>query len=231
MRDISGALSRHPLMAARSLLLSARYRPEGARLPLRATRSAWIECGKGAKLFLGGPLFLGFAPRLHRELGTEGLSARGWGRTVLRLGPRATLRTKGWVILEEGAQVVVGADAEMEFGGRNHLSTNAQILCRKKIVLDRDAGMASSALLMDSDHHPITSGDVERSDTAPIHLGENVWVAIRATVLKGVDVGDGAIVGAGAIVTKDVPPETLVAGVPARVIREGVQWTRSWREG
>jgi tetrahydrodipicolinate N-acetyltransferase len=230
MRQLSGALSRHPVMAARSALLSARYRPVGARFPIRATRAVTIECGKGSKLLLGGPLFLGFAPLLHRELGTEGLSARGLGKTVLRLGPRATLRTKGWVILEEGAQLVVGADAEMEFGGRNHLSTNAQILCRERIVLDRDAGMASSALLMDSDHHPVTVGDVERSDTKPIHLGENVWIAIRAIVLKGVDIGDGAIVGAGSIVTKDVPARALVAGVPAKVIRENVHWTRSWRE-
>jgi len=230
MRALGGDLSRHPVMAARSLYLSARHRPVGSRLPIRATRAVTIECDKGSKLLLGGPLFLGFAPQLHDELGTEGLSGRGWGKTILRLGPRSTLRTKGWVILEEGAQLVLGADAEMEFGGRNHLSTNAQILCRKKVILDRDAGMAPSALVMDSDHHPVKVGEVEGSDTEPVHLGENVWIAIRAIILKGVHVGDGAIVGAGSIVTKDVPARTLVAGVPARVIRENVDWTRSWRE-
>jgi tetrahydrodipicolinate N-acetyltransferase len=228
--ELTGALSRHPMMAARSVFLSMRHRPAGVRFPLRATRAVTIQCEKGSKLELGGPLFLGFAPIMHRELGTEGLSPRGWGKTVLRLGPRATLRTKGWVILEEGAQVVIGADGEVELGGRNHLSTNAQILCREKIVLDRDAGMAPSALLMDSDHHAVAVESIERPETEAIHLGENVWIAIRAIVLKGVHVGDGAIVGAGAIVTKDVPARSLVAGVPAKVIRENVHWTRSWRE-
>lgn len=54
---------------------------------------------------------------------------------------------------------------------------------------------------------------------APIRLGKNVWVGAHATVLKGVTVGDDAVIAAGAVVTKDVPAGAIVAGVPARVIR------------
>ena len=55
---------------------------------------------------------------------------------------------------------------------------------------------------------------------AEIVIGDGAWLASRCTVLPGVTIGAGAIVGAGSIVTRDVPPHTLVAGVPARVIRE-----------
>ena len=54
---------------------------------------------------------------------------------------------------------------------------------------------------------------------APIHIGKNVWIGSNATVLPGVSIGDGAIVAAGAVVTKDVPENTIVGGVPAKVIR------------
>ena len=47
---------------------------------------------------------------------------------------------------------------------------------------------------------------------------------MNATILKGVTIGDGAIVAAGAVVTKDVPPKCIVAGVPARIIRENIDW-------
>jgi maltose O-acetyltransferase len=54
---------------------------------------------------------------------------------------------------------------------------------------------------------------------APIRIGNGVWIGSRATVLPGVSIGDGAVVAAGALVTRDVPPNTLVAGVPARSLR------------
>ena len=60
-----------------------------------------------------------------------------------------------------------------------------------------------------------------RSDMlpAPIHIGKQVWIGSNATILPGVTIGDGAIIAAGAVVTKDVPANTLVGGVPAKIIR------------
>ena len=55
---------------------------------------------------------------------------------------------------------------------------------------------------------------------APIHIGKNVWIGSNATILPGVTIGDGAIVAAGAVVTKDVAENTIVAGVPAKLLRK-----------
>jgi acetyltransferase-like isoleucine patch superfamily enzyme len=53
----------------------------------------------------------------------------------------------------------------------------------------------------------------------PIVIGNNVWIGAAATVLPGVTIGDGAVVAAGAVVSRDVPPNTMAAGVPARVVK------------
>lgn len=56
-------------------------------------------------------------------------------------------------------------------------------------------------------------------EPAPIHIGKDVWIGSNATVLPGVTIGDGAVIAAGAIVTKDVPPFAVVGGSPAKVIK------------
>ena len=69
---------------------------------------------------------------------------------------------------------------------------------------------------LDHDKRPGRRGDMT---AAPIVVGKDVWIGAHATILKGVTIGDGAIVAAGAVVTKDVPPNTIAAGVPARVVK------------
>jgi acetyltransferase-like isoleucine patch superfamily enzyme len=56
--------------------------------------------------------------------------------------------------------------------------------------------------------------------TAPIVIGKNVWVGAKATILQGVHIGDNAVIGANAVVTRDIPPNAIAVGIPARVVRE-----------
>jgi maltose O-acetyltransferase len=76
-------------------------------------------------------------------------------------------------------------------------------------------------MMLDNDFHRVEpERRLERPPSAPIVIGENVWVGAHVIVMSGVTVGDDSCIGAGSVVTADVPPRTLVAGVPARVIRE-----------
>ena len=68
-------------------------------------------------------------------------------------------------------------------------------------------------------NHALEPEKRRRNRYAPIRIGENVWIGSNATILPGVTLGDWAVVAAGAVVTKDVPPMTVVGGVPARVLR------------
>lgn len=68
-------------------------------------------------------------------------------------------------------------------------------------------------------NHGLAPEDRKTTYPAPITLGNNVWVGSNATILQGVTIGNNAIVAAGAVVTKDVPPDTIVGGVPAKPIK------------
>ena len=69
-------------------------------------------------------------------------------------------------------------------------------------------------------NHGLAPEDRQTTYPAPITLGKNVWVGSNSTILQGVTVGDNAVIAAGAVVTKDVPENTIVGGVPARIIRK-----------
>lgn len=69
-------------------------------------------------------------------------------------------------------------------------------------------------------NHGLAPEDRQTTYPAPITLGKNVWVGSNSTILQGVTIGDNAVIAAGAVVTKDVPENTIVEGVPARIIRK-----------
>lgn len=69
-------------------------------------------------------------------------------------------------------------------------------------------------------HELLKNKDWSHVDSAPIRICDKVWIGFNAVILKGVTIGEGAVVGAGSVVTKDVPPYAVVAGNPARVVRQ-----------
>ena len=93
--------------------------------------------------------------------------------------------------------------------------------------------MIGPHVLISTVNHPLSPrGRRNRLGVAkPVRIGDDVWIGGHATILPGVTIGDGAVVAAGAVVTKDVPPYTVVAGVPARVVKEIEDDLDGWVEG
>jgi hypothetical protein len=80
--------------------------------------------------------------------------------------------------------------------------------------------LANGAYVTDSDWHTIYDRMVRKETPTPVHIGTNVWLGDHCTVLKGVTIGDNSVVAARAVVTRDVPANVVVAGNPARVVKE-----------
>lgn len=112
-------------------------------------------------------------------------------------------------------------DAVIRFGDRV-LLTRTRLGCENRIEVGNDAGLAE-CWVIDSDFHSVkatTEGPRHSTKgvSKPIVIGPNVWVGQAAMVLKGVRIGENSIVGAGAVVATNVPPDCTVFGNPARVI-------------
>jgi acetyltransferase-like isoleucine patch superfamily enzyme len=88
------------------------------------------------------------------------------------------------------------------------------------LEIGRDVMMGPDVTIITQDHKPTSDGRFFGYERGKVTLEEDSWIGARAVILKGVTVGRSAIVAAGAVVARDVPPFTIVAGVPARVLKK-----------
>lgn len=130
---------------------------------------------------------------------------------------------------EPGATLVVGsvpggAGGAINIGRLFYCNRHAMINACERITIGCRVQIGPYAYVTDFDHDLVSR--LDRSfhrpiaGTAPVVIEDEVWIGAHAVVLKGVVVGRRSVIAAGAVVTRDVPPDTVVAGVPARVIRE-----------
>lgn len=141
--------------------------------------------------------------------------------SILSLGKNAKIYVENSFDIYTGAKIYVNDNAELILGG-GYINHNVNISCFKRIEIGTDVVISENVTIRDSDNHSIV--DSKNDNTLSVKIGNHVWIGLNATILKGVTIGDGAIIAAGAVVTKDVPSNSLVGGVPARVINENVRW-------
>jgi len=100
------------------------------------------------------------------------------------------------------------------------ISPGTRISASDEIVIGNSVMMANSVYITDSDWHSIYDRTARDERIKPVHVSDNVWLGDHSVVLKGVTIGENSVVAANAVVTKDVPANVIVAGNPARVVRE-----------
>jgi acetyltransferase-like isoleucine patch superfamily enzyme len=117
-----------------------------------------------------------------------------------------------------GVHIEVGPEGVLELGSGVFVNRGCTIICRQRVSIGDRARLAWSVSVMDSDEH---QHPLLRAGQTPVTIGGGAWIGAGVIVLKGTNIGDRAVVGAGAVVTRDIPADTLSAGVPARVLRNG----------
>lgn len=139
--------------------------------------------------------------------------ARVINRGEIRIGDRflvfnQTVRTE--LVTQPGGRIDIGDGVFLNYG--------VSISAHERVGIGDGCQIGSYVCLMDNDYHQVADRS-QPGRSAPIVLEDNVWLAVRVIVLKGVTIGMNSVIGAGSVVTKDVPANCLAAGMPAKVIR------------
>lgn len=135
--------------------------------------------------------------------------------------------------LIEGFLATETDQSEIRIGNNVYIGGHTNVDCALSITIEDDVLISYQCIIADSDNHSLVyrirrndvadwkhgKHDWNTTASAPIRIRRGAWIGARAIILKGVTIGEGGIVAAGSVVTKDVPPWTIAGGNPARVIR------------
>jgi acetyltransferase-like isoleucine patch superfamily enzyme len=158
--------------------------------------------------------------RLGRRLRLDGLAFIG-PRCQLEVGPNAVLELGRWSWVGHGCKIRCH-EGTVSLGAKSVMGQECTISAFQHVSIGRECVIADRSMLIDFDHgmadveRPIRVQGIYKRD---VRVGHNVWIGFGACVLRGASIGDNAVVGANAVVTRSVPANAVVGGVPARLIR------------
>lgn len=178
-------------------------------------RQARVYQGDGSRIHVDDRLSVSVTSHLVED-----------AKTYLELLPNSQLKITGSAELGNGSFVRVNSGALLQLGDGVVVRNGVRISSSTTIKIGSGTMVGFDATIMDDDYHSIIVDGVETETNGPITIGENVWIASRVMVLKGVKIGDNSVIAAGTIVTGDVRPNVLVGGSPMRVLRENITWKR-----
>ena len=141
-------------------------------------------------------------------------------KTIFIMEDNSELIVNGKFYIYTGCKIVVRNGAKLELGNKSFINVDSKIYCKDNIKIGNNTFIGEEVIIRDTDEHCIN----ESCNTKPIIIGNNVWIGMRSIILKGITIGDGAVIASGSIVTKNVPPNTLVGGNPAKIIKENITW-------
>jgi acetyltransferase-like isoleucine patch superfamily enzyme len=171
-----------------------------------------------AKLLYREPLFRYRCARVGRRLNLEGAPPLIIGNGRIEIGDD--------VLIGSPCTWDVAPHAELIIGNRVSLNYRGIISVAKSVSIGDDTLLAGEVAIFDNTNHPVSPArrlareTVTSAEVAPVVIGRNVWIGIHCIIMRGVTIGDNSVVAAGSVVTKSVPPNTLVAGNPAALVRQ-----------
>ena len=140
------------------------------------------------------------------------------GRIEIDLFSAAKCRIGNFLMTAGPFYIKCTDKAEITIGDNCFFNHNCSLTAAENIVIGNQCMFANNFVVVDHDHDRKDGKILKELVSAPVKIGNNVWCGANVTVLKGVTIGDGAVIAAGSVVNRDVAAYSVVAGVPARKI-------------
>ncbi len=166
------------------------------------------------------PMFRARCEKVGKNLRVDLGAPYVYGDIRIRIGDDCTMNA-----ISSFVSTSAGRNPVLEIGNKTYLGHRVSISVGSKVTIGNHVLIANEVFIADNPGHPLDAArrrvqGVEPDQIRPVTIGDDVWIGHGCKIMPGVTIGEGAVVGAGSIVTRDVPPFTLVAGIPAKPVRD-----------
>lgn len=194
--------------------LKMKIRPSFIKRKIVIYRPATVDISKTAKIKVDGMF------SFNNEW-TDNLKLKNKFPSTVEIRKNADIQIGNFTGYA-GCRLLVGENAVFKVKD-GYMNYGSVIECKNRIEIGEHCLIGERVKISDSNNHTINYDGYKKS--GPVIIGNHVWICNDAIILSGVKIGSGSVIAAGAVVTKDVPHNCVVAGVPAKVIKENITWT------
>jgi acetyltransferase-like isoleucine patch superfamily enzyme len=188
----------------------------GIYMPFKIYHSCGIKMKAGAKIELGGRVTFGTPDKNKAIVSRLPIN--------FFIGKQATVKIGHSVSIGPGVNIIVKDNAVLRIGDSTYFTSDLHMEAVNTIEIGSNCAISWGTTIIDDHHHQLLPPSVPNVNSKKITIGDHVWVGCNVTILEGTQVGNNSVIAAGSLVRGVFPDNVLIAGNPARVVKQAINW-------
>ncbi len=188
----------------------------GIYLPFKIWHTSGIKIKSTAQVQLGGRINLGNPDKRRAVVSLLPIN--------IYFGENSKINIGHSVSIGPGVNIIVKDNAKLSIGNNTYFTSDMHIEVVNALSIGRDCAISWGVTIIDDDHHEILGTEKKERKNSIVSIGNKVWIGCNVTVLKNTHIGNNCVIAAGSIVKGDFADNSLIAGNPAKIVKQNIDW-------